>query len=311
MFFSVCQLSVKKDFCEKGEGNFLAAWKKRGYNKRLLNDFEERKNAMKITMLGTGNALVTECYNTCFVLSDGERHLLVDGGGGNTVLCQLKKAGFDWMDIREIFVTHKHVDHLLGIVWMIRMICQYMRQGQYQGEAWIYGHDEVIGLLKDMAENLLSKKETCYIGNRLHMEIVADGGQGTLLGRNTTFFDIQSTKAKQYGFCMDLGDGEKLTCCGDEPYNDCEEKYARESKWLLHEAFCLFGEADTFHPYEKHHSTVKDASELAEKLGVRNLLLYHTEDKNILSRKELYTAEGRKYFCGNIYVPEDLETIEL
>lgn len=266
---------------------------------------------MKITMLGTGNALVTECYNTCFVLSDSGRHLLVDGGGGNTILRQLKNAGFNWMDIREIFVTHKHVDHLMGIIWMIRMICQYMRQGQYQGEAVIYGHDEVIALLKEMAEKLLSKKETCFIGERLHMETVRDGEKRTVLGKSTAFFDIQSTKAKQYGFCMDMGDGEKLTCCGDEPYNDCEEMYARGSKWLLHEAFCLYGEADVFHPYEKHHSTVKDAGELAEKLGVSNLILYHTEDKNILRRKELYTAEGEKYFHGHIYVPDDLETIEL
>ena len=36
---------------------------------------------MNITMLGTGNAMVTECYNTCFVLEDGDKHLLVDGGG--------------------------------------------------------------------------------------------------------------------------------------------------------------------------------------------------------------------------------------
>ena len=27
---------------------------------------------MKLTMLGTGNALVTECYNTCFVLEENE-----------------------------------------------------------------------------------------------------------------------------------------------------------------------------------------------------------------------------------------------
>ena len=69
---------------------------------------------MKLTMLGTGNALVTECYNTCFVVQNGKKHLLVDGGGGNTLLAQLKHAGFDWMDMREIFVTHKHVDHLMG-----------------------------------------------------------------------------------------------------------------------------------------------------------------------------------------------------
>ena len=55
----------------------------------------------------------------------------------------------------------------------------------------------------------------------------------------------------------------------------------------------------------------KDASELAEQLGVQNLILYHTEDKNIVRRKELYTEEGKKYFSGNLYVPEDLEKIEL
>lgn len=266
---------------------------------------------MKLTMLGTGNALVTECYNTCFVVQNGKKHLLVDGGGGNTLLAQLKHAGFNWMDMREIFVTHKHVDHLMGIVWMIRMICQYMRQGQYQGEAWIYGHDEVIAILKEVADRLLSGKETCFIGNRLHMEVVGDGEERTLIGKKVTFFDIGSTKAKQYGFCMDMGDGEKLTCCGDEPYNECERNYAENSKWLLHEAFCLYDQAEEFHPYEKHHSTAKDACELAESLRVKNLILYHTEDKNISRRKELYTAEGKKYFRGNIFVPEDLETIDL
>ena len=38
--------------------------------------------------------------------------------------------------------------------------------------------------------------------------------------------------------------------------------------------------------------TVKDACELAQKLEAENLILYHTEDKNISRRKELYTEEG-------------------
>ena len=90
---------------------------------------------MKITMLGTGNAQVTECYNTCFVLEEEGRCLLVDGGGGNTLLRQLKRAGYDWMDMREIFVTHRHVDHLLGILWMMRMICQNMHRGTVSGRS--------------------------------------------------------------------------------------------------------------------------------------------------------------------------------
>ena len=77
---------------------------------------------MKLTMLGTGNALVTECYNTCFVIEDKGQYFMVDGGGGSAILHQLKHAGYDWMDMRHIFVTHKHVDHLMGIIWMVRMI---------------------------------------------------------------------------------------------------------------------------------------------------------------------------------------------
>ena len=126
-----------------------------------------------------------------------------------------------------------------------------------------------------------------------------------------TFLDIHSTKAKQFGFSMELEPGKKLTCCGDEPYNEAEKVYAQNSQWLLHEAFCLFGEADQFKPYEKHHSTVKDACELGERLNVENLILYHTEDKNILKRQEMYLAEGRKFYHGNLYVPEDLDVIEL
>ena len=35
---------------------------------------------MELTMLGTGNALVTECYNTCFTIRENEDYFLVDGG---------------------------------------------------------------------------------------------------------------------------------------------------------------------------------------------------------------------------------------
>ncbi len=266
---------------------------------------------MNLTMLGTGNALVTECYNTCFVLEENNKYFMVDGGGGNTILRQLRRAGLNWMDIREIFVTHKHIDHLLGIIWMVRLICQFMKSGKYEGETHIYAHDEVIALIRDMAVKLLSEKETSFLDHRLHLRTVSDGEECKINERKVTFFDVKSSKTKQFGFCMELDDGEKLTCCGDEPYKPGAEKYARRSKWLLHEAFCLFSQADIFKPYEKHHSTVKDACELAENLGVKNLLLYHTEDKNIHNRKELYMNEGKKYYSGNLFIPDDLETLKL
>lgn len=266
---------------------------------------------MKLTMLGTGNALVTKCYNTCFVLEDDKKYFLVDGGGGNTVLSNLEKAGIDLMQIHEIFVTHKHIDHVLGIVWIIRIICQNMLKGKYQGEANVYAHAELIEIIKTLTSMLLQAKQTKLIGERVHLIPVADGEAKTIIGHKVQFFDIHSTKAKQFGFTFQLDTREKLTCCGDEPYSEYEHDYAVESKWLLHEAFCLFGQADIFNPYEKNHSTVKDACQLAAKLDVKNLVLYHTEDKNLANRKQLYTTEGRQYYTGNLFVPEDLETIEL
>ncbi len=266
---------------------------------------------MNITMLGTGNALVTECYNTCFVISDHDKHMMVDGGGGSEILVRLKKAGFDWKDMRDIFVTHKHIDHLLGILWMIRLICHNMRAGSYEGEARIYSHQEVLDLLKDMAHKLLVEKDLVYIDDRLHFIAVEDGEERTIIGHKVTFFDIASTKATQFGFSMEMEDGSRLTCCGDEPYNPRCQALVEGSRWLLHEAFCLDSQSDIFHPYEKHHSTVKDACELAESLGVTNLLLYHTEDDNYEDRKELYGKEGKQYYNGNLFIPDDLEVIEL
>ena len=66
-----------------------------------------------------------------------------------------------------------------------------------------------------------------------------------------------------------------------------------------------YEDRDRFKPYEKHHSTAMDASKLAESLGVKNLILYHTEDKTLSTRKERYTKEAKEYFSGNVYVPDD------
>lgn len=265
---------------------------------------------MKLTMLGTGNAMVTDLYNTCFLIDDDGKYLLVDGGGGNTIFSKLKAAGTDRNHIHEIFVTHKHLDHIMGVIWMVRAICQGMCQEEYEGEAHIYAHEEVISILRDFCSKVMTPKQAACLDSRLHLVVVADGETRIINGRKITFFDIQSTKAKQFGFTMELDDG-KLTCCGDEPYNPYEEPYAKGSKWLMLEAFCLYGQADIFHPYEKHHSTVREACQLAEDLQVENVILYHTEEKTGSRRKELYTAEGKQYYHGNLFVPDEMESFEL
>ena len=168
---------------------------------------------------------------------------------------------------------------------------------------------------KEYADDLYSSisPEVFYkmIGERIFFHPVADGETREIFGYQVQFFDIRSTKAKQVGFTLRLMNGKKFTFVGDEPYQEHEKEYAEDADWLLHEAFCVYGERNIFKPYEKHHSTVKDACELAEHLKIPNLVLWHTEDKNMLHRQEKYMKEGKQYYTGTLYIPEDLDVLKL
>lgn len=264
-----------------------------------------------LILLGTGNATVTRCFNTCFAIQTGEEYFLVDTGGGNGIMTQLEKAGIPMETIHNIFISHEHTDHLLGLIWLIRMIATKMKKGQYEGNLNIYCHEELVDTILTITKLTVQKKFYKMIGERIFFRTVEDGEVYRILGYDVCFFDIQSTKAKQFGFTLRLKNGRKLTFLGDEPYCDYEEPYAKETDWLFHEAFCLYRDREIYRPYEKHHATVKEACEDGEKLGAKNLILYHTEDRNLKDRKKLYTEEGCQYYHGNLIVPEDLERIEL
>ena len=308
------------------------------------------ETTLSLILLGTGNATVTECFNTCFVLKDASRPVydrcfLVDGGGGNGLLIQMKHAGIDWREVRSVFISHRHADHIVGIFWMMRNILSGMKHGSYTGEASIYGHSESIHILRGMAGLMFTPEEIACIDSRLHLVTVEDGEEVRILGRRVVFYDIRSVKTRQFGFTMELkpnGDGVStdpvgakegenpgagsdegarpdgnrresrvLAFYGDEPARESTLRYMEHADWVLHEAFCLYEDADRFRPYEKNHSTVKDACETAERMGVPNLVLYHTEDSDLLNRRRRYTAEGKQYYHGNLLVPEDLDVIRL
>jgi ribonuclease Z len=391
---------------------------------------------LSATMLGTGYAMATRCYNTCFVLTeDGEgasgtdgahagancavpdapsanaentgahdatsdapaahdehaarnkhavnrrapRRLLVDGGGGNGILNQLERADIDIASIGQIFVTHKHMDHLLGMLWVVRAITHRMafdsgrdsagianggprnsagndvpRRTSLQTQAHtdndaltatkpvvtLYAHGEVLQLLQELCDQMLVERQRRYLGTRLRMVELHDGDTYDVVGHPTTFFDMQSPKARQFGFSMELGgiatsgtamdyaDGDassganngtgaastrprRLVCLGDEPCRPTAEPYVRDADWLMLEAFCLEKDAERFRPAKKGHSTAIQAAQTAERLGVRNLVLYHTEDTDLAHRQERYTAEARRAFSGRILVPNDLDMFDI
>ena len=267
----------------------------------------------KLIMLGTGNAMVTKVFNTCFLieLPDGEL-FMTDAGGGNGILRQMELAGADYRRLHHMFVTHGHTDHILGAIWMIRKIASLMNNGKYQGQLHIYCHDVVKDMLEKICAMMLKKKDLANVGRDILIHEVRDGEKVELPELTLTAFDIFSTKAKQFGYRMVFkDDGLVLTCLGDEPYNPQCRQYVEGADWLMSEAFCKYDDRDEFKPYEKNHSTVKEAGELAQQLGVGHVVLYHTEDKTISTRKREYRRECEKYFSGRVFVPDDLDVIGL
>lgn len=269
------------------------------------------KEKVELIMLGTGHATVTKCYNTCFALKTKQASLLIDAGGGNGILRQLDKAKISLQSLAGIFVTHVHTDHLLGVVWVIRMAAQAILSGQTERKFCIYSHNKVLWVLDLICRNTLSKEDTNLFGDRIvfrkiyHNECI-DVGDLYL-----QFFDLASTKEIQFGFRATLPDNTTVVCLGDEPYKETLFPFVKNANWLLHEAFCLYKERNIYKPYEIHHSTALDAGRIAEELMVKKLLLYHTEDNNLDKRKYLYTQEAGQVFSGQIYVPDDLEKIIL
>ena len=112
--------------------------------------------ATRLTILGTGNAMATRCYNTCFALCPpGGETLLVDAGGGNGIFRQMEAAGLSFARVSSVFLTHGHTDHALGMVWVLRKITALMRAGQYEGDLHVYCHSDGEALLRTVCTLML------------------------------------------------------------------------------------------------------------------------------------------------------------
>ena len=106
-------------------------------------------------VLGTGNATSVNLFNTCFVIGDEEDRFLTDSGGGNGLLGRLQAVGIGLESIHHVFISHRHMDHCLGVLWMIRVLSVKMEKGSYDGMLYVYGPREVLDMLDGFCREML------------------------------------------------------------------------------------------------------------------------------------------------------------
>ena len=83
----------------------------------------------------TVHILASGSEGNCLLVSAGGTHLLVDAGISARRICgALQALALSPSDISGVLLTHEHTDHIMGIVWMVRMVAAAMKKGKYEGE---------------------------------------------------------------------------------------------------------------------------------------------------------------------------------
>ena len=242
----------------------------------------------KIIMLGTGNGGTMNLYNTCFVIQNENGSFLVDTGGSIEVAKRIKNLGIDLSSIKDIFISHSHSDHILGLIWYFR----YFLFATHDCEG-IYCNSDVYKSINTIMDCVFDKFIIDLVNKNFNFVVLNDGDKYNISGVEYTFFDIKAKRFLQYGF-EGMIDGKKLVFLGDETLNPLLYDRVRNSDYVMHEAFCLDAEEHIFHGRAYGHGTVKDVAKVMNDLNVKNLILYHTEESHD-NRKELYTAEALVY----------------
>lgn len=264
---------------------------------------------MKIFMLGTGTASAVDIYHTCFVLEKNNKYFVVDGGGGSSVLAQLKKVHIDVSKINDIFLSHIHLDHCLGILWIIRKRNLSINNKVELPPLKVYGSKKTLSELKNLMAIVL-KKEFKKLGSEILFVELNNDDKLNINDIIFTFFDTLASKDEMFGFIAE-DSGKKLAFVGDETIKEPIVQKVKGCDLLMHDAFCVAGEFDDGFLKRTCHTTAEQAGSIATTACAKSLLLFHTMDNNLKKRKNLYTKKASINFSGKIYVPNDLEIIEL
>lgn len=268
---------------------------------------------MKITFLGTGVATNEERYKTCiFVPLDESNNLLLDVGGGTEILTQFAKAKIDPVCVNHIFITHTHFDHCLGLPALLFYIA-VDRKEEMPEEMRVYSNKRIIYDLKE-----LLRIAGAGVLNRWGEKLIWVETKPERLVKVTENCSLIAFPAKGRA---ELNE-EDLSCLikrsefkktilftGDTAPNEYLEKHAQGVDVLIHEATLTQERAQLAH--RQGHSTARDAGELAQRAGVKRLILTHIHRKGFIKDEKLLLEEAEKYFSGPVHLAHDLEAIDI
>jgi ribonuclease Z len=298
---------------------------------------------LDVVFLGTGASMPTaQRAPAALLVRRGSERLLFDCGEGTQR--QLQRSTIGLPDLQEIFLTHFHADHFLGLPGMLKT---FALRGRDETPLTVYGPRGLRELFKRLHPFLgrlpygltaveLDTGEKFDRGDYAIEAFGVDHGAAAL-GYAITEperpgrFDVEAANALgvpdgpargrlQAGEAVEVGDGRtvepsdvlgeprpgrKLVLTGDTAPSPLVVEAAHGADLLVHEASFLADEAERAR--ETLHSTAADAAEVARLAQVRLLALTHVSPRYF--GPEL-AEEAREVFSDTV-VPRDFDLIEV
>ena len=302
-----------------------------------------RRVDLDIVFLGTAASMPTAQRGPAALLvRRGSERLLFDCGEGTQR--QLQRSAVGLPDLQEIFLTHYHADHFLGLPGMLKT---FALRGRDETPLTVYGPPGLRELFKRLRPFVgrlpypltaveLGPGDTIDRGEYTIEPFAVEHGLDalgyTLLEQDRPGrFDVAAANALgvpdgpargrlqageevtvENGRIVTpaevLGDprpGRKLALTGDTAPSPLVIQAAHDADLLVHEASFLAEEAERAR--ETLHSTAAEAAEVARLAQVRLLALTHVSPRYF--GPEL-AAEARDVFPDSV-VPRDFDVIEV
>jgi len=166
---------------------------------------------MKICFLGTGSFPTANRNSQGILLQSKDTSVLVDCGEG--IQRQLLKSGIEYKNLKHIFITHEHMDHIDGITGLLALL---IYQGQID-QVHIYGPSDAIKVIQakiDSCRPIISK-------DSYHLH-TAQASKPIIISEMIIIpFDTYHTNTS-LGYVL-MAENKKIMCTGDI-----------ELKWLEH-----------------------------------------------------------------------------
>jgi ribonuclease Z len=297
---------------------------------------------MDLVFLGTSGSMPTaQRAPTALLLRRGGERLLFDCAEGTQR--QLLRSNVGLIELREVFLTHYHADHYLGLPGMLKTFALRGRETPMT----IYGPPGLADLFQALRrifgkltytvelKELRPGDELLREDYRLVTFAVAHGvsavGYALVEDPRPGRFDVQAADALgvpagpergalQRGQAVTLADGRtikpsdvlgparpgrKVVISGDGGPSESVIEAARGADLLVHEA--TFCEDERDRARETQHSTALEAAGVARAAEVKLLALTHLSNRYFGGE---VAREARTVFADTV-VPRDFDTIDV